>query len=61
MPSVDMFQAASKVREAIDGLNEVEAKKAILMALVSKDFGGLLVDPAAMALATTILKPEVGK
>lgn len=50
MASTDIYHAASKVQQALEGLVEQEQKKAVLMAFVGLDNPNLLCDPGRVEL-----------
>lgn len=58
MSSIDMYDAASKIDEALDALSESEIKKAMLMALVAIGKADLLIDPDSIGFAKVGASPS---
>ena len=50
MISIDIFQAADKITEALGIFSDEGIKKAILMALIAKGKEGLLIDPETIKM-----------
>lgn len=51
--SLDMFEDASQVSEAITGYDEIIVKRIIQMALISCGLDNLLVDPDSIGVLTS--------
>ncbi len=61
MVSIDIFDASSKIADAISGMSDDKVRKAILMALVSRGLDDLLIDPASISIRSVSPIPEIEK